>query len=79
MSVPTLELLAVNLSKIEAIVEELPRIGSRRELKVKADEILQLTDKVRRQAYAVADSKKSKTYVPEFKTWGNVGLKKDGE
>jgi hypothetical protein len=40
MSAPTLEFLVVNLSKIEAIVEELPGIVSRRELKAKVDDIL---------------------------------------
>jgi hypothetical protein len=32
----TIDLLAVNLSKIEAISQELPHIGSRRELKERA-------------------------------------------
>ncbi len=36
----TVEFLVVNLSKIEAIVAELPRIGKRRELKDKADDHL---------------------------------------
>lgn len=34
----TKDLLAVNLSKIEAIVHELPRIEKRSELKEKADD-----------------------------------------
>ncbi|SCY43895.1 hypothetical protein SAMN05216308_11134 [Nitrosospira sp. Nsp13] len=56
----TINFLAVNLSKIESIVQELPRISSRRELKEKADEILRLTETVRRLAYAV-DTKKQQT------------------
>ena len=35
MSSTNIEFLVVNISKIEAIVEELPRIGSRREMKAK--------------------------------------------
>jgi hypothetical protein len=65
-----LEFLVVNLSKIELIVEELPRIGSRRELKVKADEILQLTDLVRKQAYRLGHEKEVEKYAPDFtKLW----------
>jgi hypothetical protein len=78
MSLPTLELLLVNLSKIESIVEELPRVGRRSELKPKADEILQLTELVRKQAYRLADNKPKETYVPDFKQYGGgaAGIKK---
>ena len=60
----------VNLSKIEAIVEELPRIGKRSELKVRADEILKLTAMVRRQAYLLEVEEQKKQYVPDFKQYG---------
>ena len=66
----TLEFLVVNLSKIESIIEELPRVGKRSELKVKADEILQLTEMIRKQAYRLADSNHVETYVPDFKQYG---------
>ncbi len=39
-----LEFLVITLSKIEAIAAELPRIGKQSELKVKADEIMKLTE-----------------------------------
>jgi hypothetical protein len=42
----TFDLIAVNLSKIESIVQELPRVGKRPELKDRADEILRLTQVV---------------------------------
>ena len=42
-------LINVKLSKIEAIVRELPRVGKRSELKVLADEILRLTETVRKR------------------------------
>lgn len=78
MADPTLEFLVVNVSKIESIVEELPRIGSRRELKVKADEILRLTEKVRQQAYRL-NSKPVETYAPDFKQYGGGAAgKKEG-
>jgi hypothetical protein len=76
---PALEFLVVNLSKIESIVEELPRIGSRRELKVKADEILRLTELVRKQAYRLVDTKPTDAYTPDFKQYGGGAAgKKEG-
>jgi hypothetical protein len=73
-----LELLVANVSKIEAIVEEMPRVAKRSELKAKADEILRLTEMVRRQAYRLADSKPKETYAPNFDVlWGGRS-KKDG-
>jgi hypothetical protein len=66
-----LEFLVVNLSKIEAIVEGLPRVAKRSELKAKADEILRLIEMVRRQAYTLADSKPKETDAPNFDVlWG---------
>jgi hypothetical protein len=81
MADPTLEFLVVNLSKIESIVEELPRIGKRSELKAKADEILRLTEMVRQQAYRLVDTKPKETYVPDFKQYGGgtAGKKEGGE
>lgn len=76
---PALEFLVVNLSKIESIVEELPRIGKRSELKAKADEILRLTEMVRRQAYALADSKPKETYAPNFENLWGGRPKSDGK
>jgi len=78
MSSTNVEFLVVNISKIEAIVEELPRIGSRREMKAKVDEILRLTELARRQAHRLADSQSKETYVPNVDVlWGGQP-KKDG-
>ena len=56
MSSTNVKFLVVNITKIEAIVEELPSIGSRREMKANVDEILLLTKLARQQAYGLADS-----------------------
>ena len=78
MSSTNVEFFVVNISKIEAIVEELPRIGSRREMKAKVDEILRLTELARQQAYRLADSESKETYAPTFDVlWGGQS-KKDG-
>ncbi len=78
MSSTNVEFLVVNISKIEAIVEELPSIGSRREMKAKVDEILLLTKLARQQAYGLADSESKETYAPNFDVlWGGQP-KKDG-
>jgi hypothetical protein len=73
-----LELLVVNVSKIESIVEELPRAAKRSELKAKADEILRLTEIVRQQAYRVADTKLADAYAPNFDVLWGGRPKKDG-
>ncbi len=62
----TLQFLVINLSKIEAIAEELPRIGKRSELKIKADEIMKLTETVRRQVYALEQEKSKDKYTPNL-------------
>ena len=78
MSSTNVEFLVVNISKIEAIVEELPSIGSRREMKAKVDEILRLTELARQQAHGLADSESKETYAPNFDVlWGGQP-KKDG-
>ena len=66
MSNSTLQFLVINLSKIEAIVEELPRIGKRSELKDKADEILRLTKMIRNQVYIISSEKEKNRYVPDL-------------
>jgi hypothetical protein len=73
-----LKFLLINISKIEAVVEELPRIGNRSELKAKADEILRLTEMVRQQAYRLADSKPKETYAPTLDVLWGGRPKKDG-
>jgi hypothetical protein len=73
-----LEFLLVNISKIEAVVEELPRLGNRSELKAKADEILRLTEMVRQQAYRLADTKPTDAYAPNFDVLLGGRSKKDG-
>jgi hypothetical protein len=78
MSLPTLELLLVNLSKIESILEELPSTAKRSELKVKADEILRLTEMVRTQAYRLAEGDAKKAYAPNFDVLWGRRPKKDG-
>ena len=78
MSSTNVEFLVVNISKIEAIVEELPRIGSRREMKAKVDEILLLSELARQQAYRLADSESKETYAPNFDVLWGGRLKKDG-
>jgi hypothetical protein len=75
---PALEFLLINLSKIESIVEELPRIGKRSELKAKADEVLRLTEIVRQQAYRLADSAPTETYAPNSDVLWGLGPKKGG-
>jgi hypothetical protein len=70
MSTSTIDLLAVNLSKIEAIVEELPRVGKRSELKVRTDEILKLTEMIRRQVYSLKVEQGNEQYTPDFKQYG---------
>jgi len=59
-------LINVKLSKIDAIARELPRVGKRSELKVLADEILRLTETVRRQAYLLEVEKEKEKYVPDL-------------
>ena len=59
-------LINVKLSKIDAIARELPRVGKRSELKVLADEILRLTETVRRQAYLLEVEKEKDRYVPDL-------------
>jgi hypothetical protein len=66
MSSTNVAFLVVNISKIEAIVEELPRIGSRMEMKTRVDEILRLTELARQQAYRLADSESKETYATNF-------------
>lgn len=41
--------LHANLNRMEAILRELPRVGKRSELKVKADELLELAETISRQ------------------------------
>jgi hypothetical protein len=78
MSSTNVEFLVVNISKIEAIVEELPCVGSRREMKAKVDEILRLTELARQQAHRLTDSESKETYAPNFDVlWGGRS-KKDG-
>ena len=60
----------VQLSKIEAIAQELPRVGKRSELRVQADEILRLTEMVRRELYMLEVEKAKERYVPDFKQYG---------
>jgi hypothetical protein len=78
MSSTNVTFLVVNISKIEAIVEELPRIGSRMEMKAKVDEILRLTELARQQAYRLADSESKETYAPNFDVLSGGRPKKDG-
>jgi hypothetical protein len=78
MSPPTIDLLAVNLSKIEAIVEELPRVGKRSGLKIRADEILKLTEAVRRQVYLMSVEKEKEQYTPDYKQYGGGAAGKKG-
>ncbi|PTR17204.1 MULTISPECIES: hypothetical protein [unclassified Nitrosospira] len=78
MSSTNVEFLVVNISKIEAIVEELPHIGSRREMKAKVDEILRLAELARQQAYRLADSESKETYAPNFDVLWGGRPKKDG-
>jgi hypothetical protein len=78
MSSTKVEFLVVNISKIEAIVEELPRIGARMEMKAKVDEILRLTELARQQAYRLADSEPKETYAPNLDVLWGRRPKKDG-
>ncbi|MBA2660078.1 MAG: hypothetical protein H0U72_11260 [Nitrosospira sp.] len=66
MNDTTLQFLVINLSKIEAIAEELPRIGKRSDLKVKADEIKKLTEIARNQAYLIQNEKSKEKYAPDL-------------
>jgi hypothetical protein len=62
-----------NLAAIDKIVGELPQIGKRSELKLKADEILRLTEQVRRIAYLMHVAKLNEDRTPDFgKIWGGV-------
>jgi hypothetical protein len=66
----TFDLIAVNLSEIESIVQELPRVGKRPELKDRADEILRLTEVVWRLAYSLNQERQAQKYVPNLATYG---------
>jgi hypothetical protein len=56
----------VKLSKIDAIARELPRVGKRSELKILADEILELTKMVRSHAYMLETEKVKERYTPDM-------------
>ena len=60
----------VQLSKIEAIPQELPRVGKRSQLKVQVDEILRLTEMVRREVEMLEVEKAKEQYVPDFRQYG---------
>jgi hypothetical protein len=59
----TFDLIAVNLSKIESIVQELPRVGKRSEQKDRTDEILRLTEAVWRLAYSLNQEQQVQKYI----------------
>ena len=53
----TFDLIAVSLSKIESIVQELPRVG-------------RLTEAVWRLAYSLNQEQQAQKYVPNLVTYG---------
>lgn len=73
-----LDKLQANLSAIEAIVRELPKVGKRSALKVKADEILRLTELVRREAVLLEQKQITDKYTPDFGKYGGGAAGKKG-
>lgn len=70
MDESTTRLLA-NLDAIEAIARELPKVGKRSELKVKAEELLRLTEVVRREVAALDHERITGKFTPDLtKLWG---------
>ena len=62
--------IAVNLSAIEAIANDLPRVGKRSELSVRSEEIIKLVEIVRRQVYMLEVEKINEKYTPDFRQYG---------
>jgi hypothetical protein len=65
-----LDKLQANLDSIEAIARDLPKVGKRSELQVKADEILRLTELVRREAVMLEQKQTTGKYTPDFRQYG---------
>lgn len=54
MKSPYLVGINANLKKIDEILQGIHLVGKRSELKVKADELMRLTEMVRREAYLMS-------------------------
>lgn len=66
-----LDNICANLEAIEVIARELPGVGKRSELKVKSEEILKLTEMVRREAAALDHERMTAKFTPDLtKLWG---------
>lgn len=60
MMSPYLVGINANLKKIDEILQDLHLVGKRSELKIKADELLRLTEMVRREAYLMSIDRMSR-------------------